>query len=416
MTSQLCTNNDNTVLSDAISSDNNDSSCNSNSSCNSKEYGKDYHNSSISNSGSLQKDGTGDTRLDQGSNLSFEVKLDYLRVAGSFAQWEDLIRAVGFCLGDNEYLIRPEIPFSLGKGVPTYPSSIHTACNAKGGYRLVTGKDGEQYYELILSFSGQYLEKMKLNDHRRLCSGMKHGYGMRATRIDVAIDDFSHQVIPLNEMIAAAESGDCALFQKWGEFSSGEVGKPESKRKTYYFGSRNSRKMVRCYVHDHGDRGESLRFETEFKRGAAPEVFDHLADYDRGDFHNYEDTESVENTLAMALGSYAVGAIDFVNKSQKQGQRINYQDCRRLQCWQDFIDYVGGHIRVAPEVKEVSLGDRVEWCYRQVAKTIKLFRDGLGFERFNNFLHNLIDSATKRWTTDDDLLLNQLKIEVAKGY
>lgn len=385
-----------------------------------KGFGKIHHNSTTDKRESSVETGSGHTRLDQEVLL---VGVDYIRVTAKISTWDGVRALIEFLVNDSEYLIREEIPFSLGKGSPIYPSSIKTAVGINGGYRVVGDGGDNNYYEVIFDFSGQYLEKLSCLEQWRLCRGLWHQWQVRCTRLDIKIDDFSYRLIPLEKMLEAWKRGDVALIKQVRESNTQWHDKEGNLHKdsTYYFGSRNSRKMIRIYNHFHGEDEDgnkcySRRLEAEFKRGSPDEIFQLIVSYDRGDFDNYESEDKVNEFLGQVLASHAVGCVDFVNKSEKSGERVNYKDCSRLSFWQEFIDGIGGWIRVSPVVKNVSLKDRVEWIRRQVAKSIKIVKDGLGVIGFQGFISNLCDEAEKRFNNEDWQLLEQLKKEVKKGY
>jgi hypothetical protein len=406
--------------------------------------------------------GLGNTRLDQEDSLKFGV--DWIRLVARFKSWKVAEQFIEYCLNYHPYICRDEIPFGLGGGAPIYQSSFTSACGVRGGYREISHKEeakhnelhrsndgylatdnktrkealskirvgGETHqvpksagkeFEVIIDMSGRFLQTLSLPDKWVLLAVCLDTYKARCSRIDTYIDDFSHQIIPINEMDQACRDMNNALFQwytphpgKGLDTSTGEWSLP-----TWYFGSRNSRKMVRVYWHWHEQwQCYSLRMETEFKRTAPQQVFNVIGSYQkRGD----ESEEELAENLSRILAGYTVGAIDFVDKKsrreakgQKTNKGINYADCPRLEFWQRFIDRVGTEIKTAPVQTVTTLKDRIEWIRRQVAKTVKILKEGLGAIGFRNFVSNLIKDANERWRGEDEVMLQQLKQEMMMQY
>jgi len=366
------------------------------------------------------KDGIGNTRPNQenkNAKYSLTAGLDYFRCILTFTSEKSLKEAIKELTHGNPYQIKTNTPWSPGSGTKFYPHSVHTPCGIRGGYQEKDTPSGK-LWELMLDYSGLYLQRLNIVDYTQLCYQVKHLYHGRCSRIDVNLDDWNENVIPVNKMVKAYDRGDIGLFRSYKLVRSDSWKKGEQQSEsTHYFGSRNSGKMVRIYRHWHsGLDCYSLRYEAEFKRGRGDELFNFLADFDwRANCKIHQSTEDAEILIAQALAGYALGVLDFVNKSEKEGDRVNLKDCERLRFWQTFVNRVGAHIRTSGKKKVVSLSRRLEWLYRQVAKSFKLIYEGMG-EGVSDFVQNLIDVAGDRWSKEDELMLEQLKREIDKGY
>jgi len=350
--------------------------------------------------------------LDTNNNSQLSIGIDYFRAVMWFPSKEALQQGIGQLAINNPYLLKDDTPWGAGPGATRYPNSVHTAVGIRGGYGEREANDGSTYWELMLDYSGEYCQRLTIVDYTQLCMMIKHDYQGRCTRLDIKIDDWQENVIPVDEMVQAFHDGNNALFRKHKTISDERWEKGQIVADvTHYFGSRNSGKMVRIYRHWHDHiKDYSLRYEAEFKRGRCNEIFDMLADFDwQKNYRIHQEVEDVESSIAQALGAYALGALDFVNKSEKDWEVVNYQNCQRLPFWQKFIDAIGGYLRIRPPVQTTSLTDRMEWFKRQCSKTLRIFQQGLGTDLFRCYVYSLFDDADKRWTSDDDLMAQQLK-------
>lgn len=377
-----------------------------------------------------QKDGLGKTRR---IPKPLTCHLDYLRVVCIIdnCSLDELLR---YC--DSKYIGKIiGKPWTLRGSQVTYENKITSPLGIKGGF---TEKLDIGLTEVMLEFSGQYFAGISVINQWRFLVGLKNTFNARGTRVDISIDAYKYDLIPLNEMLKACDEKNNFGFNFQKSISSGTCG--EDKKNTEYFGSRNSGKMVRIYEH----KGECLRFETEFKRNYADVVFSFLAGINRKfigsemeeklcmdaidnnvekkvnknfevnvqkiweDLHGCE--QRFETLIQKVMGSLAVSAIDFRDKSsRKDRSKASYKDTKRLDFYQKFMDIVGQEIKIKLPTKRKTIDKTIAWMQRQVSKTLSLIRDGLGIEAFYSWLKLLCSQGRYKQDVGDLKIISLIK-------
>lgn len=112
-----------------------------------------------------------------------------------------------------------------------------------------------------------------------------------------------------------------------------------------------------------------------------------------------------------------IGNLDFVNKSEKTGERINKGDCKRLPFWQDFLDKVGEGIKLIVSRKRWSVEDNRNWLEKQVAPTLAIYYEGLGEAGFMEFFSYLIAYGKEKWKDKHEMMARAVESDFEKmGY
>ena len=394
-----------------------------------------------------QKGGVGNTRPNLHSQLY--IHLDYLRTIHKLPV-EDFELLLLFV--DHKYIgVRPEIPWTVGKGGTWYENTITSPEGISGGFTI----DNEtNTVEVMLDFSGQYFSGKSAIDQWRLLVGLKHRFDADCSRIDIAMDDDSFSQIPLTEMVEAADRGDNFRFKSRGIAGKGKCGKDMTL--THYFGSRESGKYVRIYNH----KNLTHRFEVEYKRAYSRKVFNILSTVERRfadcihaianqpevsaeeminqfgsdcmdaianwfqlinekDICDNKDIfknspsgegEGFERVLQTLMGSIAVSAIDFRNKSEYEGTAsIGYRHTTRLPFYQRFIDLIGQEIRIKPPKKESKIQNTAQWMARQVSKTFYMFTKALGAMGALEFMSAMKKLGESKMTLADEKLVQYMR-------
>ena len=422
----------------------------------------------------ISKDGSGNTRLIP--QTIFETHLDYLRVRTELSpdRFEMLLHYIA---DPNEIGVIMEQPWSPGGNSIYYENTITSVLSIRGGFTYDAEKNKTS---VMLDFSGEYFASKNNEDTWRLLRGLYHAYKCTCSRIDLAIDDYSMDAIPIDEMWKSTEQGNNFGFRNFKHVYGGKALDKKQKEArdklvhdgiipipqfenhtiepTWYFGSRNSGKMIRVYVHEdltYDDNGKPvlekvLRYETEFKRAYSHVVFlilismedakeELLKESVRANMSKdkteekkanknldvfievknwlekfYEGLhlcdETREQKLSKLIGALAVSAIDFRDKSvRKDRSKASLKDTPRLSFWQNFIDKIGISIKIkTPQIKS-SVQRTVAWMQRQVSKKMSVFRDGLGAVAFTSFMKELIDGGRNRQTGIDLKLTRYIK-------
>lgn len=226
----------------------------------------------------------------------------------------------------------------------------------------------------MIDIQGSYFTNLSPIEQQSLIKHLSIISQVNCHRIDLAIDDYTYQQIPRDEMVKAHKQGNSFGYQNFTSIVT-DKGK-DSDEKTDYFGSKNSEKHVRVYNH----KNKCMRFETEFKKDSATSVFNEIANLNQGD----KSEDEFSKTIQQTIGGLAVGAIDFRDKSKLKNQKKACKSkTQRLPFYQQFIDRVGANIQVKPERKSnqnEQLESLVNWLFgfasKALAKAYLLYGEG----------------------------------------
>ena len=341
---------------------------------------------------STEKDGNGNTRLKPIADL--EVHVDYVRVRKDNILPQEFELLINYISRNNTVEI--DKPWSPGAGAVYFPHRVIGTHGVVGGFEFT--EDG--LYNLMIDLPGAYFESKSAVDQWNLIRGLYHCYSVRCTRIDLAIDDYSYQLIPLNEMTVACSKKQNFGFRKHRTILDGDAG--ENRARTEYFGSRNSGKMVRVYDHD----GECHRFEAEYKRGFAQPIFEELAILERNC-----SGEDWDKEVQKKIASIAVGAIDFRDRgNRKDKSRVGLRDSHRLDFYQQFMDNIkASHCKIRLLKPEKSIRKTLNWVKRQCAPTLSMLFDGFGRHEFNLWMKEVIEIGSERMSNQKNLWSSEIQ-------
>lgn len=338
----------------------------------------------------IEKDGNGNTRLNPITEIG--VHFDYLRIRKEgmlLSEFELLLNYI--CTNVTQEMDRP---WSPGVGATFFPHKLIGTRGVKGGFDVTE----EGLYSLMIDMPGEYFEGKSLVDQWNLLVGLHHAYKAIPTRLDIAIDDYSYSLIPVEDMVKACNDGHNFGFRKIGLHSSGMCG--QVQRETRYFGSKNSGKFVRVYDHD----GECLRFEAELKRDYVRPAFEKIATMERGE--NYE---TWEKELQKTMASIALGIIDFRDRGDRRNNmKAGQRDSVRLDFWQKFIDLIAEATFKISLVKPAkTILKNFQWIKRQCSQSLAMMFMGLGGHKFNLLIKEILeigidnmDNQKKLWIKD----------------
>lgn len=336
--------------------------------------------------------GNGDTRAKPITEIN--VHFDYLRIrkeSMTFSEFELLLNYISI-----ENTVEFDTPWRPGKGAKYFPHRVIGTRNVQGGFDV----DEDGLYSIMIDMPGEYFDGKTLINQWNLMVGLHHTYNVIPTRLDIAIDDHSYSLIPIEQMVKACDDGHNFGFKKIGLHSSGTCG--QVQRETRYFGARNSGKFVRVYDHD----GECLRFEAEFKKNYVKAVFEKIVTTERGE--NYENWEQ---ELQKIMASIALGAIDFRNGgNRKDPKRAGFRDSVRLDFWQKFIDVVAGAAFKIKLVKPATtIVKNMEWMKRQCSQSLAMLAMGLGKHHFSLYMKKMLDHGFERMNNGKKLWAKEIQ-------
>ena len=329
--------------------------------------------------------------------------------------------------------------WNAGAGATIYENKIIAPNGISGGFtdNLETGK-----LDVMIQFSGKYFDGQSVVDQWRLLLGLKHTFKVKCNRIDIAIDDPSYSLIPVDNMVEGCQNNENFGFRSFKTISSGECGKSLSV--TNYFGSRNSGKIVRIYDHNE----ECHRFEAEFKRGYSQPIFDFISSIKREWFYDVQETscntnfdseykrfiekslgekdicsnlENITNglhpckdgfdiILQRILSSIAVTAIDFRDKTGlKDTQRASRRDTVRCDYYQEFIENIGAEIKIKLKPVARTIEKTIAWMQRSVSKSLSIIKDSLGAVEYTNWHSEFISLGQSKQRISDLKVIELIK-------
>jgi len=249
------------------------------------------------------------------------------------------------------------------------------------GWSLKYSEEREVSIPGVLKFalSGKVMARA---DTRALVKFLKKRGDIKASRIDVALDDMLRSV-SMAEIKQAATDGNYFGCQFTSQISSGR--RKEEIGETVYFGSTSSDKRLRVYDKTVESKGikDCIRWEVEFRRAKATECFDswlHACD-------------GSANAVTDYLRAVVVGAIDFRDRSSDDPNR---ERCPLLSWWSDMLD----RLKVAPiavtvKIVAPTIQRSIDWLKRQVAPTLAAVSGVLESE-FSLFMSELLFEGVVR--------------------
>ncbi|AFZ35072.1 replication initiation factor [Stanieria cyanosphaera PCC 7437] len=237
-----------------------------------------------------------------------------------------------------------------------------------GGFNKIASKDFENSsntYDVAIDIKGSYLANLTPIEQYNLVSYLARVEGCKIGRFDLAIDDYSYQKIPLEEMKKAYKEGNNFGFKHHWDTGLNENGEIKGSR-TEYFGGRTSDKKVRVYSHEN----KCMRFEAQLRGKQAESAIQNLTSLTR----TTESDEEWNLIIQKTLGGIAVGIIDFRDKNKlKNLGKASRDKTKRLPFWQQFIDEVGSVIKLKPttnKVKNEALESKTKWFNKYAIKTL----------------------------------------------
>jgi hypothetical protein len=247
---------------------------------------------------------------------------------------------------------------------------IETKLPLSGGFSISESGD----IELLIRFPGQWFQALTLGQQQLMCNYLLQ-YNCVPSRIDIAIDDYSFNIIPYNQCRQSVLDGNFKGFRKSNERADLTPKNPDRPESTLYLGSRKSPEMTRIYNH----KGKCLRFEKELKSNKAAHVFYSIALF-----------QGSINALSKFLGQHAIGSVDFVNRTRPDGEKeTNLNRCDRLDFWQQFIDIVGEGMKIDVPRPARTLERTKNWLNKQVSGTLFAFYEAYGKAKFRDFLESM---------------------------
>jgi hypothetical protein len=326
-------------------------------------------------------------KLQAGSHL--EISLDYLVLTGKLESIDvvrEQINAVA-----SRFLEEGAVVFTEEKGMQIGRYYQSTARTPNGCLFAYSPIEGSEYFDVRFSIPGKVLKRVHFKLAWKSLKCLRK-LGLKPTRIDIALDDYSKQIHP-DLIRQAIRDNNLIRIRKTRtniDDSAPCVGF------TLYLGSRQSNSMLRYYDKFTESDGalDCWRLELEAKEELAVSIWDVL-------FQIPEYDESWCKSLFLEC---VIGALDFRDRSHDS----NIARCPRLCWWECFIEDCrsSGGVRLPRAKQESSLKKKLAWVNRQVETTLAMLEQALGQDGFSHYIQICLESGRRRFGKVHEAMLH----------
>jgi hypothetical protein len=264
------------------------------------------------------------------------VHLDYLRVSSSDLTEKAFIHLSHSLFNrlDSKTIDKPWHPDPKMPNSKKYQNRRVSKTGIVFGYTKrakYRGKNTRYVYDIMIDFTGAYFANLSLLEQINVVCYLNSNWQLKCHRLDVAMDDYSRKLFPVNQMIAAFLRGDNFGFQVIDDSYLDII--DNQLIGTLGIGSRRSSLFIRIYT----KHKLFVRWETELKQKKAQELFDKLANLGN---HKVSDELLVKDILKTLVNA-TLGDLDFRDKSSsiylKNATRAR---TNQLTFWSNFISNV----------------------------------------------------------------------------
>lgn len=332
-------------------------------------------------------------------NTPLSVRPDWIQGTIRFTSLAQLHELIQFAEGyiKEKYVMHRDRGRFSGK-------QWHNAAEGIGGclilYNLPSQEPDEVGHALV-SFPATALSGISARDSWRLLGGLVNCWGFKATRFDIALDDFS-------KSITFEQISEAGRVKNYTGFRN-EPAVHHTYRKgkiagyTIVFGARDCDRLLRFYDKDFESKGKikSNRLELE--------LHDKLAEKAINDWLALE-PEQFEETSPMVLAGMVVGAIDFIERDHRK----NVARMPRLAWWVKFKEMVGMEIRHTVEAVVTSYEQKKRWLTRQVFTTLAMVRKVMGLRDFKQYLNGEMADGEDRFTAYHEAFIQVYRVPSAE--
>lgn len=239
--------------------------------------------------------------------------------------------------------------------------------------------------KFCLSVTGSFLDSLTSDGLYEFCRVLFHTFWLRASRVDIAFDDYKKIVLPA-QVAEYAGAGSVSGFRKFQHIQDKRIspdGVPQVLSDTCSFGSRGqngSGRFLRVYdkALESDGRLDCVRWELETSGDVAQEFFSRLG--------FAPDIPSFAALLAGVIG----GCITFMDRRSKNLDRNNL-----LPFWADMLAVLG-RVCLRHAVTDKTVEKAKGWVAKQVACTLAMLQKSLGDADFVEFIHDTIKSGSAR--------------------
>lgn len=286
------------------------------------------------------------------------VRVDWLQGTVRFdstTPWNLLIDWLCKLAGD-ELLEGVDAPRWTGK------MWAHSASSAFGmQLRWNESDGGDGGMEGWISLPGSWLGRLSVWDQLMAVTYLVRGASLKATRLDVALDDYRRRVTP-GQVFEIATDGHIARYKTVRRIDNWVRTEDQSTKWapscTTYLGKPGKDSYVRVYDKAIESDGaiDAIRWEVQFGRNRAAAEARDIAHWGG----------ETEGELSAFLGGKVLSHAEFVEF--KPGQRLERRE--NLLWYQALIDDVGTFARLHVKRAEATVSRAVRWIRKSVAPTL----------------------------------------------
>ena len=282
---------------------------------------------------------------------TFRYLLDYLRVSSNNLPVKsfDLLTTILFSQVDSKVINKPSHPHPGTPKSKKYQTRIVSSTGIvlrytkRAKYR---GKNTRYVYDIMIAFTGSYFANFSLLEQIELINYLGSIRGLKCHRIDVAVDDYSRRLFPVNKMIVAYLEVNYFGFKDIDDsyldiIDNLLVG-------TLGIGSRRSSLFIRIYT----KHKYFVRWEAEFKQKKAQKLFKDLFNLSEQKSDDIRFIKDIQKTLAHA----ALDCIGFRDKHNvSSAKNATKARTEPLPFWQICIDKVFSSIENLTNINHVEV-------------------------------------------------------------
>lgn len=349
----------------------------------------------------LSEGGLSNTPLNQHSTQSpsskhlpcLEISLDWLSFSLEILSSVDVDRIVHYLT----YTLIDEFALTPGRAAPVangvlYSNTGRSTRGASLKWNLPhESKDGKG--RLLIQLNGKSLHPLNFLERTDIVHTLLEESDSRITRIDMALDDYQ-RTITFEQLHEVQDKDNYSGFSTCGISASKKRGC--ARGNTYYFGSRNSGNFLRIYDKAVETNGEidAIRLELESKQGRAEQVGKMIQTI------GYN-----EQQLKQLFLDLITGCVNFI---ERRTDTTNLDRMKRLDWWQQFLDFVAAvPLKFSLPKPERTLDKTRTWMNRQVCTSLAMIREVYGERQFQQFIRQLLSDGFHRFTTYHKAVVKQ---------
>ncbi|HEY9631753.1 MAG TPA: replication initiation factor domain-containing protein [Coleofasciculaceae cyanobacterium] len=332
----------------------------------------------------------------------YTLRIDWLNLTGTFeteAQALQVMEDIAYSFGEDGAIV-----WQTDRGMKKGRWYDHSAKTPHGTVFLWHKEQSSGHYSFFASIPAKALARTPLRLQLRAFREFKLA-GLKATRVDVALDDFTKS-FSFENLSEAVDKKNYAYFRDAYTLFT-------KKGKTVYFGSRQSEMFGRIYDKFLESLGliNSHRLELVLSGNRAKSFWQMLTMIPTND---REDLDESERLAIELMRETIIGGFKFIERGSEvgaDGKRERVDRCPLLPWWEKFVQFVqsAGGMRIPSERRVSHLASKKTWIEKQVATSLSMIREAMGGD-FAPWLHKLLKSGKSRRTTEAHKIMHLHKM------